>query len=106
MGQEIAEVGWANFPVGGNQEKTEEWRKWALCMQEICTREVHEHQQAADKMVAAQLAAQKEENQQLAARVLRLEKESKNKHRKLASCDAVKTRQAAKKQSGDSAEKK
>ena len=62
MGQEIAEVGWANFPVGGNREKTEEWRKWALCMQEICTREVCERQQAADKMVAAQLAAQKEEN--------------------------------------------
>ena len=73
-------------------------------MQEICTCEAHKHQQAADEAAAAQLAAQKEENWQLAAQLQQLEK--KNKLHKLASHDAVNTRHSAKMQSGNASEKK
>ena len=93
MGSEIVEVGWTNFSVRGSQEKMEKLRKWNLSMQEICTHEAHECQQAADEVAATRLAVQVEENCQLAARLQRLEK--KNKRRKLASRDAAKTRHAA-----------
>ena len=56
-------------PWGGSPEKREELRKWALSVQEICTHEANEHQQATDEVAASQLAAQREENQQLAAQL-------------------------------------